>query len=84
MRDSAGARLRPMSEARAVPTNGSRVLRFGLFEVDQKAGELRRNGARVRLQDQPLQILLTLLERPGRGGHPGGVAQPLMAGRHFR
>ena len=54
-----------MSEARAVPTNGSRVLRFGLFEVDQNAGELRRNGFRVRLQDQPLQILLTLLERPG-------------------
>jgi DNA-binding winged helix-turn-helix (wHTH) protein/Tol biopolymer transport system component len=54
-----------MSEARAVPTSAVGVVRFGTFEVDPKAGELRRNGSRVRLQDQPFQILLTLLERPG-------------------
>jgi Tol biopolymer transport system component/DNA-binding winged helix-turn-helix (wHTH) protein len=54
-----------MSEARAVPTTAAGVVRFGTFEVDPKAGELRRNGSRVRLQDQPFQILLTLLERPG-------------------
>jgi Tol biopolymer transport system component/DNA-binding winged helix-turn-helix (wHTH) protein len=41
------------------------VIRFGTFEVDPLAGELRRNGSRVRLQDQPLQVLLALLERPG-------------------
>ncbi len=48
-----------------MPVDAGETLRFGLFEVDLKAGELRRNGSRVRLQDQPLQILLTLLERPG-------------------
>jgi len=60
-----GARLRAMTDARALSTNGENVVRFGLFEVDRKAGELRRSGERVRLQDQPLQVLLTLLERPG-------------------
>jgi Tol biopolymer transport system component/DNA-binding winged helix-turn-helix (wHTH) protein len=54
-----------MPEARTVPTTAGGVLRFGTFEADPKAGELRRNGSRVRLQDQPFQILLTLLERPG-------------------
>ena len=36
-----------------------------MFEVDLRAGELRRNGSRIRLQEQPLQILSMLLERPG-------------------
>ena len=34
-----------------------RVLRFGCFELDPEAGELRRDGAKIRLQEQPLQIL---------------------------
>lgn len=41
------------------------VIRFGTFEVDPRASELRRNGSRIKLQEQPLQILLALLERPG-------------------
>jgi len=41
------------------------MIQFGVFEVDLRAGELRRNGSRVKLQDQPLQILTLLLERPG-------------------
>jgi Tol biopolymer transport system component/DNA-binding winged helix-turn-helix (wHTH) protein len=45
--------------------NGIRMIRFGVFEVDRLAGELRRNGARVKLQEQPFQILALLLERPG-------------------
>jgi len=45
--------------------NGGGVVRFGVFEVDLRAGELKRNGSKVRLQDQPFQILTTLLERPG-------------------
>lgn len=45
--------------------NGHRSFRVGAFEVDLKAGELRRNGSRIRLQEQPLQILTMLLERPG-------------------
>ena len=45
--------------------NGNSTIRFSVFELDLKAGELRRNGSRVRLQEQPLQILVSLLERPG-------------------
>jgi DNA-binding winged helix-turn-helix (wHTH) protein len=40
-------------------------VRFGVFAVDLAAGELRKNGARIRLQEQPFQILAILLERPG-------------------
>jgi TolB-like protein/DNA-binding winged helix-turn-helix (wHTH) protein/Flp pilus assembly protein TadD len=40
-------------------------LRFGVFELDLRAGELRKHGLRVRLQEQPFQILAMLLERPG-------------------
>src|ERR1700685_3152940 len=38
---------------------------FGVFEVDIPAGELRKHGLRIRLQDQPFQVLAVLLERPG-------------------
>ncbi|HTV83554.1 MAG TPA: winged helix-turn-helix domain-containing protein [Acidobacteriaceae bacterium] len=39
--------------------------RFGLFEADSGSEELRRSGARLRLQAQPFRVLLCLLERPG-------------------
>lgn len=41
------------------------LLRFGVFELDLRAGELRKNGLRIRLQGQPFQVLALLLERPG-------------------
>jgi len=41
------------------------MVRFGLFQVDVRAGEVSKNGLRVRLQEQPFQVLLALLERPG-------------------
>src|ERR1700726_1149566 len=41
------------------------LLRFGIFELDLRTGELRKNGLRVRLQQQPFQVLAMLLERPG-------------------
>jgi DNA-binding winged helix-turn-helix (wHTH) protein/Tol biopolymer transport system component len=44
---------------------GNAVIRFGIFEVDLRAGQFRRNGFKVRLQDQPFQVLAMLLERPG-------------------
>jgi Tol biopolymer transport system component/DNA-binding winged helix-turn-helix (wHTH) protein len=62
---SGSARLQGMSEVRSLPAGVAETLRFGVFAVDRNAGELRRNGVKVKLQDQPLQILLTLLERPG-------------------
>lgn len=40
-------------------------LRFGQFQVDLSAGELRKQGRRVRIQEQPFQVLTILLERPG-------------------
>lgn len=40
-------------------------IRFGPFELDVRSAELRKGGTRVRLPDQPFQILLMLLERPG-------------------
>ena len=40
-------------------------IRFGIFEVDLEAGELRRQGLKVKLQQQPFQILAMLLECPG-------------------
>src|SRR3954464_13312883 len=50
------------SSAREVPW---RIARFGLFEVDAGAGELRKSGVRLKVQDQPFQILLMLLSTPG-------------------
>jgi cholera toxin transcriptional activator len=41
------------------------LYRFGVFEADSMTGELRRQGLRVKLHSQPLQILFMLLERPG-------------------
>jgi len=40
--------------------------RFGVFELDLRAGELRRNGTKVKLQEQPFQVLAELIERPGQ------------------
>src|ERR1035441_1558821 len=39
--------------------------RFGAYEADAASGELRRQGLRVKLNSQPFQVLLLLLERPG-------------------
>jgi Tol biopolymer transport system component/DNA-binding winged helix-turn-helix (wHTH) protein len=41
------------------------VIRFATFEVDLRAGELRKNGLKLRLSGQPLQVLSILLEQPG-------------------
>ena len=44
---------------------GIRNIRFGPFELDPQARELRKNGIRVKLENQPFDILAALLERPG-------------------
>jgi eukaryotic-like serine/threonine-protein kinase len=46
-------------------TNSHRTFRFGVFEADLPAGELRKHGVRIKIQEQPFQILLLLLEHPG-------------------
>jgi len=40
-------------------------VQFGTFEVDLRAGELRKDGLKIKLQGQPIQVLTTLLEHPG-------------------
>src|ERR1700675_1319490 len=46
-------------------TNRTGTMRFGAFEVDLRSGELRKHGIRLKLQDQPFQVLALLLEHPG-------------------
>jgi Tol biopolymer transport system component/DNA-binding winged helix-turn-helix (wHTH) protein len=50
-----------MSEQSQLP----RVLRFGIFEIDLRAGELRMDGVRLKLQEQPFQVLCMLVEHSG-------------------
>src|SRR5579871_3544184 len=63
-----GNRAAKMLDSGPVEIHGNGVSatrRFGVFEVDLRSGELRRNGIKVKLQEQPLQVLGQLLERPG-------------------
>ena len=48
-----------------MPSFTAKIVRFGTFEADLASGELRKNGVRVRLQEQPFQVLVALLERAG-------------------
>jgi DNA-binding winged helix-turn-helix (wHTH) protein len=52
-----------MPDHRPLPTE---PLRFGVFEIDPSARELRKHGVRVKLQDQPFAVLLILLKNPGQ------------------
>ncbi len=47
------------------PAMVARILHFGVFEVDLKACELRKHGLRLKLPEQPFQVLIVLLEKPG-------------------
>jgi len=49
----------------ALGTQSSRILRFGTFEVDLCEGELRKQGKRIKVQEQPFHVLTVLLQRPG-------------------
>jgi len=42
-----------------------RLIRFGAFELDLRSGELQKQGRKIRLEGQPVQILVCLLENPG-------------------
>jgi TolB-like protein/DNA-binding winged helix-turn-helix (wHTH) protein/Flp pilus assembly protein TadD len=50
----------------AAPAGPTPVFRFEGLEVDLRAGELRKDGEAIKLQEQPLRILTMLLERPGQ------------------
>jgi DNA-binding winged helix-turn-helix (wHTH) protein len=49
----------------AASRSRSGLIRFGFFEVDQRSGELRKQGVKVKLQEQPFLLLQMLLEHPG-------------------
>jgi DNA-binding winged helix-turn-helix (wHTH) protein len=49
----------------ALEVQSTGILRFGVFEVDLRSGELRKQGVRVKLQDQRFQVLRLLLQHPG-------------------
>src|SRR5437867_2739804 len=48
----------------ALEVRSRSILRFGVFEVDVCAGELRKQGVRIKLQEQPFHVLAVLLQRP--------------------
>ena len=49
----------------ALEARSPAILRFGTFEVDVRSGELRKQGIRIKLQEQPFHVLTVLLQRPG-------------------
>lgn len=64
-------------------TQTRRIIRFGIYEADLIAGELRKNGRKVRLQEQPFQILALLLERSGEVVTREEIQQKLWPGDTF-
>lgn len=60
------------------------MTRFGVFEVDPVAGELRKSGVRLRLQRQPFRVLQMLLERPGEVVTREELIQALWPEEHYR
>ena len=65
------------------PRGATRVIRFGGFQANLIAGELRRNGTKIRMQDQPFQILALLLERAGEVVSRDELQQKLWASDTF-
>jgi Tol biopolymer transport system component/DNA-binding winged helix-turn-helix (wHTH) protein len=64
-------------------TTAKRAVRFGLFEVDFASLELRKSGIKIKIQDQPFQILALLLERPGQIVTREEIQKRLWAGDTF-
>ena len=61
----AGKAARPGSESSERPATHPRILRFGIFELDTRTLELRREGRLIHLRLQSVQVLKLLLERSG-------------------
>ena len=62
----------------------ARVYRFGVFALDSRTGELANGGKKTPLREQPLRLLLALLEHPGDLVTREELVRPTVAGRHFR
>src|SRR5574337_1241796 len=48
------------------PASTSKIVQFGVFELDLQRAELRKQGVKIKLQEQPLRVLRVLLENPGQ------------------
>jgi Tol biopolymer transport system component/DNA-binding winged helix-turn-helix (wHTH) protein len=81
--ESASLRRNEAAGMTTPPTRPAPVVRFGPFELDVRAGELRKDGARVNLQGQPIQVLARLLERPGEMVTREELRQALWPGDTF-
>ena len=57
--------------------------RFGAFEVDSRSGEVYKHGIRLKLQDQPFQVLALLLEHPGEVVTRENLREKLWPADHF-
>jgi Tol biopolymer transport system component/DNA-binding winged helix-turn-helix (wHTH) protein len=64
-------------------TTVKKVVRFGLYELDFGSQELRKSGVKIKIQDQPFQILALLLERPGQIVTREEIQKRLWAGDTF-
>ena len=60
------------------------VMRFGVFEADLQARELRKRGIRLKVHEQTFQLLGALLERPGEVITREELRQKLWLGRYLR
>ena len=65
------------------PQKPRRIVRFGTFEADLEEAKLTKAGLRIRLQEQPFQILALLLERPGQMVTREEIQQRLWSGNTF-
>ena len=64
-------------------SSDSHIVRFGVFEVDLEAGELRKEGFRIRAPEQALQVLALLLGRPGDLVSRSEMREALWPGRSY-
>jgi DNA-binding winged helix-turn-helix (wHTH) protein len=55
----------PLVAGPGIPQSPDRNFRFGPFELAEREGELRKNGARIKLQKQPFRVLVGSLAKPG-------------------
>ena len=67
-----------------MPESTQRAVKFGAFEADLAARELRKSGAKLRLQDQPFHVLAMLLENPGQVVTRDELRRKLWPCRHVR
>lgn len=68
----------------AVETQSARIMRFGAFEVDLRTGELRKQGARIKLQEQPFLVLKILVARSGEIVSREELRSEVLVSQHIR